>query len=257
MHNVHTTAPYGRFWTYFSLIPFYLGLGKFLTTYVAFKVFMALGFGILVYLQHSMLEDKKKTYLFLLNPLVFIETLLNGHNDVWMMAMALGSLSLLVQTKKLMSWRMVTSLALLLLSTQIKVATFLLLPLWILLLTWRVVKKENDSSTSWITRMLRMTERYWAEIASVLMFLPLVTERSQQFNPWYLIWPLTFLPFFRSRFMQLLLITFSITSMLRYIPFLFAGEYTDTLQFQMRVITWSAILVASALWLVTRERKSK
>lgn len=257
MHNVHTTAPYGRFWTFVTLIPFYLGVGKFLTTYLAFKAFMAMGLGLLAYVQWKMIDEKKELALFLLNPLVLIETLMNGHNDVWMMGLALASLMLVYKTKKPFSVTTVISLGLLFLSTQIKLATLLLLPIWVLFIFRQFSKNENYPSASWVTRILRMTYRYWAELSSLLLFIPLLTDRSQQFNPWYLIWPLTFFPFFRSRYMKILLITFSVTSLLRYIPFLFAGEYTDTIQFQMRLITWSAVLVASGWFLVTRARGEK
>ena len=133
MHNVHTTAPYGHFWTSVSLIPFYLGGGKFLTTYLAFKAFMALGLGLLTFIQWKMLDQKNRVVLFLCNPLVFIETLLNGHNDVWMMALALASLGLVFRAKKIFSWQIVMSLSLLLLSTQVKIASLLLIPIWFVL----------------------------------------------------------------------------------------------------------------------------
>ncbi|MEP7167035.1 MAG: hypothetical protein ABI758_03600 [Candidatus Woesebacteria bacterium] len=236
MHNVHTPAPYGRFWTYFSLIPYLAGFGKFLTTYVSFKLFMLLGFAILVWMQRQL--HPKNLVLFILNPLVLIETFMNGHNDVWMMALALASFVLILKTKKTLSWQTLVSFILLILSTQVKFATALLLPLWIGL---AVGKFE------WI-------KKYWPEIATILLFLPLFTDRSQQFNPWYLIWPLTFLPFITVKYVKIMLITFTLTSLLRYVPFLLLGEYTDTIQFQMRLITWSAIPIATGIWLVARKK---
>ncbi len=236
MHNVHTTAPYGQFWTAVSLVPYVLGIGKFLTTFLSFKLFMLFGFAVLVWIQKQM--NAKSILFFVLNPLVLIETVMNGHNDVWMMALALGSFALILRVKKTFSWQVFISFVLLILSTQIKLATVVLFPLWFGLVFLRV---------SWI-------KKYWAEIATVLLFLPLLTDRSQQFNPWYLIWPLTFLPFIQSRFLKLLLITFSLTSLLRYVPFLLSHEYTDAIQFQMRLITWSAIPITSVLAVIARKK---
>jgi hypothetical protein len=252
MHNVHTEAPYGRTWTYMTLVPSFLGMGKFLPTFVAFKLFMVLGFAILIWLQKQM--HAKNILLFVLNPLVLIETLMNGHNDVWMMALALGSLLLVLRVKKLLSWPTLVSALLLLLSTQIKEATLVLIPLWIAL-----VIPENYPSLRLRSgqAMLRMTKTYWPEIAALLLFLPLFTERSQQFHPWYLIWALTFIPFMRVRYLQVLLVTFSLTSFLRYVPFLLVGEYTDTIQFHMRLITWSAVPIATLLWLGLRKKFSR
>lgn len=236
MHNVQTTAPYGHVWTSMTLVPYYLGLGKFLTTYLSFKLFMAVGLALLTWIQWRMLTDKTKIWLFVLNPLVLIETLSSGHNDVWMMALALGSFALLFKAKKTFSIVTLLSLGLLVLSTQIKEATIVLVPLWAVM-----ALKENHTSTRWITLVLRMMHAYWAEIAVLLLFIPLVTSRSQQFNPWYLIWPLTFLPFVKTRLIRVGLIVFSLSSLLRYVPFLFVAGYSDALQLQMRLITWSAI----------------
>jgi hypothetical protein len=80
----------------------------------------------------------------------------------------------------------------------------------------------------------------------------LFTTRSQQFNPWYLIWPLSFLPFLRSKTLKAGLVVFSFTSLLRYVPLLFVGGYSEAVQLQMRVITWSAIAITCGWLVLTR-----
>lgn len=250
MHNVHTTAPYGHFWTYATLVPYYLGFGKFISTFLAFKLFMALGFGALLWIQWKMLEEKTRILLFLLNPLVLIESLSSGHNDVWMMVLALVSFALILQTKKLISIKTVLSLVFLLVSTQIKEATLVLFPLWVLLIA--VQSKLLVKIPTILARLAQESRAYWAEIAVALLFLPLFTSRSQQFNPWYLIWALSFLPFVRVRAVKIGLIVFSLMSLLRYLPFLFVGEYTDAIQLQMRVITWSAIPLTVLTWIAVQ-----
>lgn len=255
MHNVHTTAPYGRMWTYITLIPYYLGLGKFITTYVAFKAFMAVGFGLLTWIQWSMLKEKSKMLLFILNPLVILETFSSGHNDVWMMVFASASFALLFRAKKAFSVLTFISVCLLVLSTQIKEATLVLVPLWGFLALKETNLSLRPSAERSGQAVLRMTKDYWAEIATLLLFIPLLTARSQQFNPWYLIWPLTFLPFIRVKAVRVGLIVFSLTSLLRYVPFLFVGEYSDAIQLQMKMITWSAVPLSGMLLLVMRKMK--
>lgn len=250
MHNVHTTAPYGHVWTYFSLVPFFAGMGKFVTTYLSFKVFMAMGLGLLAFVQSNMVKERSRILLFLLNPLVLIETLSSGHNDVWMMVFALGSFAMLAHVKKMFSLQTLASLGLLLVSTQIKEATIVLIPLWgcmAVSLIWPRLAGHNA-----VSNLLVKVKMYWAEIAVILLFIPLFTARSQQFNPWYLIWPLTFLPFLRSKTLQIGLVVFSLTSLLRYVPLLFVGGYSEAVQLQMRVITWSAIAITCGWLILTR-----
>jgi hypothetical protein len=37
---------------------------------------------------------------------------------------------------------------------------------------------------------------------SLALFLPLLTERSRYFLPWYLIWSLVFIPLLKSNFLK-------------------------------------------------------
>lgn len=250
MHNVHTTAPYGHFWTYLTLLPYEAGMGKFITTYLSFKVFMALGLGLLAFVQSNMVKERSRILFFLLNPLVLIETLSSGHNDVWMMVFALGAFALLQRSQRLISWQTLASLGFLLLSTQIKEATIVLIPLWGVLATSLIWPRFAGLGV--LSSLLARIKMYWAELAVILLFLPLFTTRSQQFNPWYLIWPLSFLPFLRSKTLKAGLVVFSFTSLLRYVPLLFVGGYSEAVQLQMRVITWSAIAITCGWLVLTR-----
>ena len=69
-------------------------------------------------------------------------------------------------------------------------------------------------------------------------FLPLLSARSQRFLAWYLIWPLSFLPLTREKIMRELLLLFSLTSFLAYLPYLMVGEYTPTGQLMRQIILW-------------------
>lgn len=243
MHNVHTTAPYGKFWTYLTTIPFFLGLGRFLSTYLSFKVFMGIGVASLAVIQFklSQLKGKKSNSLtwqwLFFNPLFLIETFSSGHNDVWMMVFVFISFWLLERNKRNTVFLTLLSFMALLLSTQIKLATIVLIPVWMLL--WYV--KNFGRSNAPLIKVSRAVEDYWAEISAFLLLLPLLTSRSQLFHPWYLIWALSFLPFIKIRQCRLLLVLLSFSSLLRYLPFLWIGEYSSRLLTQSQLITWSAV----------------
>ncbi|PWU24049.1 hypothetical protein C5B42_00835 [Candidatus Cerribacteria bacterium 'Amazon FNV 2010 28 9'] len=255
MHNVHTTSPYGVLWSYFTVLPFVVGVGKFILTFLSFKLFMAIGFVLVVVLLEKLIhilglqKPLFRISLFALNPLMLIETLSSGHNDIWMMAIFLGSLFLLMRARKIVSLSSVGSLILLILSTQVKFVTLLLIPIWGILFFhhFGFEKKLSGLLCSLYTIFLS----YWAECAASLLFIPLFTARSQRFNPWYLVWSLSFLPFFKSKPLGVLLILFSFTSMLRYIPFLWWGTYTPLEQSQSFAITWSAFGIWGVWFLFT------
>jgi hypothetical protein len=99
--------------------------------------------------------------------------------------------------------------------------------------------------------------QWWGEAAAILMFLPLFTELSRRFHPWYLIWPLTFLPFVKNKFIKTLLICFSITSLLRYVPFLYTGIYSAPTEQLQILVTWSAVPLAIVTYLVMKFMSDK
>lgn len=267
MHNIHTPAPYWYGWTAISLLPYLLGLGKFLTTWLAFKLFSAIGLVLLLIVQWKLVEklqlgkEGKFWFLaFVLNPLVLIELVSNGHNDAWMMVGGLGSLLIISQitsedpstslrTRLLMPKRKLTlillSLALLLFSMSIKIATVVLIPIWFLIL----VQSSKFKVQNWRLKflhpwMIEKIEYYLYDLSSLLLFLPLLTSRSQQFHPWYLVWSLSFLPFMKIKEWRNALLILSISSMFRYVPWLANGgfEFTDQIQIQQKLITWLPVI---------------
>lgn len=239
MHNTHTPAPYGYGWTALSLTPYVLGAGKFLSTYMLMKLWMLVGFVLLWFAMKNLAqtlgmqkEYEKTKWLFFLNPLVLIEIFSNAHNDAWMMAPAVLAYSLLfMKQKKTQQWMIwVGAFTLIAISASIKFATLAIIPMLCVLIAKQFVKKHM---------LIDMLVKYWSEFSSVLLFLPLLTSRSQQFHPWYLIWSLTFLPFMRVEWMRWLFIAFSISSLFRYLPYIGVGDYTQTVLSQELVITWA------------------
>ncbi|MDZ4228626.1 MAG: hypothetical protein U1C50_00050, partial [Patescibacteria group bacterium] len=163
MQNVHTPAPYAYGWTLASLLP---GLswffGKFTLAFWSMKAFVAaFWLGQLWILQKLVrrLFPKQpwRFWLFALNPLVLVETLINGHNDVMMMFLALLSYWFFLNHNK------VKAILFLLLSATIKYATIVLLPLYFL------------------------PRRLFPAAASLLLLAVMFT-RPDQLHSWYLIW---------------------------------------------------------------------
>ena len=257
MHNTHTTAPYGYGWTAVSLLPYYLSGGKFLPNWLLLRLFnlvlLVATVALLAKLQlrvHGRV-DYRKLWLFAGNPLVLIEIITNLHNDLWMMLPALASLYLLLPTSnrdRHQSWLPVTgSLGLMLFSLSIKYATVALLPVWIFLLGdyfpwWSQLSLPLSYQTYW-RRGRDLVRTYLFDLAAGLMFLPLLTGRSQLFHPWYLVWSLCLIPLCQCQLWRRILLAFSFSSLLRYLPYLWENGYaTQTLLYQ-QLITFTIPIV--------------
>ena len=160
--NAHATAPaaalkdpflcsglywwgpswYGPLWTVISAGVAWVGgghIGLTLLLFRALTVIMALVDALLIWLILKRLRPDWAvfgTLLFLWNPLVVIENGLSGHNDVWMMALAL--LAVWLHLRGLRAWAFVALMA----SASLKVITLPLAPLYLLMVlrncaSWR------------------------------------------------------------------------------------------------------------------------
>lgn len=257
MHNTHTTAPYGRAWTLLSLIPFSLGFGKFFTTWLVFRIFSLLPLitFLLILWKYQKRINHHWTIFLIFNPLILIEVISNFHNDFWMITPAVLSLLILdSKSKNKIIFVLKTFLSLLLLgfSIWIKLATVILIPIWLMLL-----------SKSRLTMIPRFSQiiRNWPLLASVGMFVPLLTLRSQQFHPWYLVWTIAFIPFFLknkiSKIWALLVLVLSVSSMYRYLPFLYHNNYDGNVLLWQKAISFTPFVIALILSLKHLFTKSK
>lgn len=277
MRNIFFPTTYGYMWTALSLVPFVMGMGKFLLVFISFKLFMLFGLLLLFLLQRYMFTQYVRVKraqslhalsLFFLSPLVILEVLSSGHNDIWMMLLAFLSLALLFprnvifgEKEKLKGkvffatfLRIVLSLALLFASSQVKRSTVLLLPVWAILASGQVIAYLDWKSAK---RFIVRVGIWWADAGAVLLFMPLLTPLSRQFHPWYLIWAFSFVPFVRSKLLRYVMIGFSVSSTLRYLPVLYFGTYTDALEMVQKLITWSALPVSILAWYISSILVSK
>ncbi len=230
MNNVHTPAPYGYGWTALSLAPYLIGFGKFFLTFLSFK-FFALASLLITLLISEKFFKKEKYYqlaLFFLNPLVLIEILSSAHNDLWMLFPALLAIYLANNFSKNKLLKIVLIVSLMAISISIKFATLILLPF----IFYAMLKEKIGQ---W---------KYTYDLMSLALFVPLFTERSKQFLPWYLIWSLIFIPHTKNKFWRNLLIAFSLSSLLRYLPWFYYIPWmsfhldTSNMLLWQKAITW-------------------
>ena len=198
MHAANKYALYAPFWILLTAIPYFLGLGRIVLTVFTFKTFVACFYLISVWLIWWLSAGNLYSLVFFaFNPLVLIETLVSGHNDVVMMAFTLISIYLLFQKRKLLS------LISLFASTGIKYATIVLIPLFIF-----SSKFKKDKL---------ITYSVW------LMFIAfLLSPLREEIYSWYFIWVISFaalLP--KNKFLFWLIVGFSFGLLLRYTPWLY------------------------------------
>lgn len=254
MHNSHTPAPYGYLWTGWSLLPFVIsGAGKiFLLTYLAMRIWMVLGWMALLsvlwrILAKSNLDRVWRWSLFALNPLVLLEVLSNGHNDVWMMLPAVGAWGILTASRK--NWHWFAVAGLLGVSIWFKFATIMCLPIFGVLFLSEVAPIFLSTSKREAKKLYDFIFKFGPELLAIVMMIPLLTMRSQQFHPWYAVWFLAWLPLVNKTWLRWALLGLSLTSQLRYMPWLLAGlQYPPGVFENSRLITWSGLIIGLVLW---------
>jgi len=270
MHNTHTPAPYGYGWTIFSLIPYVLGFNKFLITWLLFRGVNLLAIPLLFILLSKLGErlrlavSAKDMAIVFLSPLFLIEIISNSHNDLWMLIPAVTSLWLVSLVSKREMWkRILLGGVLLAASISTKLATVTLLPLWVAG-TWRLVTLYST-----LLKWLPLKVRRWGDavwglsrsntglIASLLLFLPLLSSRSQWFHPWYLLWAFVWFPLITVKWWRLVLLSLVVSSLYRYVPWLLAGGFEGPVLLQQQAVTWLGGLTALVLLLVTARLSKK
>lgn len=200
------TALYGPFWILLTGIPHFTGLGNFVLTLFSFKTFIALFYLGTVYLISKI--DKNAVLFFALNPLAIIESLVSSHNDIVMIFFALLSFYLFFQTKY------IPSLFSILGSLLIKPATLFLMPVYLGMIKDKVIGKKINKEKAF---------RY----SAIFMFIIfLLSPLREELYPWYAIWFIVFTAFLhKNKFLQNLVLVFSLGLMLRYIPYMATGNY--------------------------------
>ena len=207
-HAANKIALYGPFWILLTFIPFFFGFGNFFLTLFMFKFFVSIFFVLSLVLIYKLTKSRKALVFFALNPLVLIETLVSGHNDIVMMFLALFGIYILLKNK------IVFSFVFLLASILIKYATVFLIPLYVLLKFKRLNNKKIEIATIGM----------WGFVLMMVIFL--LSPLREEIYPWYAVWFLLFASLaIKKRFINAISITLSFGLMFHYVPFMLLGTY--------------------------------
>ncbi len=228
-HAANKIALYGPTWILFSGVPFFLGFGNFLLTLFLFKITAALSFFGVLFLYYKLHKDHMSLVLFAMNPLVLIETLVSGHNDMFVMFLVFLGI-FFIQKNKFTGW------LLFILSIGVKYATLFLFPIFLLSLFYKNLNKKS-----------------FFQLSAIMMFIIfLLSPLREEIYPWYAIWFLPFVFLSGRRLFIILTISLCFGLLLRYIPFMLLGTYLDpTPEIKIIVMVIPVFLAAVSylLWL--------
>lgn len=214
MRWIHRTYPYGPLWLGFSVPLSYASFGSLLTAMVFFKLLAGISYlGCVWFIKKivtavSSRETAFAMVFFACNPLVIIESLVSGHNDIVMMVFALLSLYLLITKRIFLSY---FSLAV---SIAVKFATVFLLPVYVYIF----FNKDWVKQFSFVISLM---------VVLLLTAVLAATVRTQ-FQPWYLLFVLPFAALISKKdYIFIPAIFLTITSLLNYVPYFFTGNWDD------------------------------
>jgi hypothetical protein len=199
-------ALYGPVWIAITAIPHYLGGGNIWRTILAFKFMNVVVYLLMTYLIYRVTRSVKNVLFFAFNPLVLIETLVSGHNDIYMILLAL--LGLVLWQKRGLKNKVFGFLTLFA-SWWIKGATVVIAPLLFF-------RKLSFEKTIVIT--------YWLLAAVFFIATPL----REELYPWYAVWLVTtaaLLPLKRHPFFVGFTIVLTFALELRQMPYIWMGYY--------------------------------
>jgi hypothetical protein len=229
MHWTHLPSAYAPVWILLTLPAYIFSFGYFLLILWNLKITIGIFYLLTAWGIGQILRDDTETNrlsgiaLFALNPLILIESLVSGHNDIVMAACAIAAL--LVLWKK----NYVYSFFIFALSVALKEITIILAPLYFL--------RKNR-----FLPFLLMS----VGLISFLIFF------KREMLPWYGIWVLPFAALVPNiTFYMPLVYGFSSGLLLYYAPFLYFGHWNDPVPVMKFWLTILPMVIA-CLYMVTK-----
>ncbi|MBI2614063.1 MAG: hypothetical protein HYW62_04815 [Candidatus Levybacteria bacterium] len=220
MHSTHRPYPYGPVWILLTAPLSFLGFGFFLPTFLIFKTFIAASFlGSSYFLEKILKQVKIQDDLFALsffalNPLVIVESLVSGHNDIVMIFLSLWSLYLIINKKY------IGAFLLLVLSIGIKFATVILLPVFIYILVKQLKNNAIDFKKIFMIAFISM-----CSAVTITSFASGI-NKNPEIQPWYFLMVFPFAALVaHKRLIVFLSICISVGMLISYIPYLLMGEW--------------------------------
>lgn len=237
LHASNKVALYGPSWILLTAVPHVAGMGNLFVTFFTFKVFVYFFYIGTLRLIWKISKSPFSLAFFALNPLVTIETLGNGHNDVVMMFFALFAFYLL--EKK----RYVGSCVALIFSILIKYATIALMPIYIYSLFSSTYLKIVNKKRLWIFCAVAMY--------GIFFLSPL----REEIYAWYLIWPLTYVALLKPwSFIQVLTLGFSFGLPLRFTPFIYFRNWGGVTPLIKKLVTFIPPSLISLAYAIYKKR---
>ena len=207
-------ALYGPVWILLTAIPHFLGNNNIWQTIIMFKVMNVLCYVAFSYLIYRTTNSIKNVVFFVFNPLVLIETLVSGHNDIYMILLACCGLILWQRCKLLGALSLFAS-------ALIKGATVVLLPLVLI------------KNISWNTLL-----RYAYILLSIVFFV--VAPLREELYPWYAVWLIGVASLMDMKKNWLIIsftIVLSFSLELRHLPYMWMGYYEGLGPFLRTLLT--------------------
>lgn len=224
-HAANKLALYAPFWIILTGIPFLLSFGNFIFMLYSFKLLVSFFYIATAILLWKLTKNYLPVVIFTLNPLVVIEVMIGGHNDIVMMFFALLSFYLLRQKKILFGLVSIT------LSVLIKYATIILFPIF-LYTVWIIIQGKKP-----------VWDKVFISSAGLMFFIFLLSPLREEIYPWYAIWFLVFIALVPSKKNILYTgITFSFGLLFRYVPFMALGTYFGPTPIIKQVVSITPLL---------------
>lgn len=224
MHNVQLPSPYGYTWIFLSSLFTFFTIHSFTLSFVSIKLLISLFYLLSAYLVYLLALRIKKdkaieiAIIFIFNPLLLAETIINGHNDIVMIAFSLLALYLLEYLDRSKLTKILFSSIAFIASILVKYATIVLIPIYIFCKKFKL----DFFAYAGLTLLLAMIGRY------------------DQTHAWYLLWSFSFLVLTKYIWLKYFSIVLTLLALIRYIPFIYLkhwypAEYPSILFFSLLV----------------------
>jgi hypothetical protein len=222
-------ALYGPTWIALTGIPYVVGLGNVWATIFSMKALVAVFYAGIAWLIYKVTKRWEDVWYFALNPLVLVEVLVSGHNDVVMMFLALSGL-VIAARHRIAGWVLWFA------SVWVKGATVVLAPVMFL----------RDPLSP---QALRLS---YGLMSIVFLLSPL----REEMYPWYALWlvPIAALMGRKERFLRGLTIALTFGLSFRHVPYIATAEYGGTGPMTRTLVTVIPVAVF-LLWFKFRTRK--
>jgi len=228
MHWTHRTYPYGPVFLLITLVPSFLSFGKFILGFFFFKITWFIFYLGAVYLLNKL--KRSWAIIFCVHPLIIVEGLINNHNDLIGLSLAIIGAYYLAKNKNIMGR------IFLVLSAGIKYITFPLV----------FISQQNKHRLNIYVLLL---------ISGIIIYLAFFGE----IQPWYFLAFFAFIPYMENLIPRADI--FLAGLLLSYYPYIYLGGWDSLEKMQLKHIIILVFLFLNLvywIWLsLTKHEKSR